>query len=291
MKLLLANFFLHAWGALPFSVVHRIGNGIGWLLYITNSKLRRVTEINLQHCFPEKNKQQRDQLTRQILKEKIKEITESPAIWTKSYKALTAQISHVSGEEAMDEAFKKREGVIVLGAHMGAFYLANAILGPKYKGVWLYKPQKGIVEALSKPRRKQYHVRFVPTNKTGVMTVMRELSSGGLVGMSCDHDAGETGGLFAPFFNMPAWTMGLPARLANKTKAPVFFIFLERLKRGKGFHLHVIPMGEGMYSDDLTAGVTAMNKNLESIVRQFPTQYDWTYKRFRRRPENEKNIY
>lgn len=291
MKLFFAKILLYAWGALPFSVVHRIGNFFGWLLYVSNSKLRRVTEINLKLCFPEKSEQERLQLTRQVLKEKAKEIAEAPAIWTKSAKKLLAQYTKISGAEALINDINKRKGVILLGAHMGAFYLTNVYISPKCCGTWLYRPQKGLIEELTKNKRNAYGAKFVPTDNTGVMAIMRELKSGGLVGMSCDHDAGATGGLFAPFFNIPAWTMGLPARLAEKTHAPVYFMFLERLAPGKGFHLHVYPVDAEIYNSDLTIATIAMNKTLEHCVRQFPAQYDWTYKRFRRRQHGEAQIY
>jgi KDO2-lipid IV(A) lauroyltransferase len=291
MKLLLANIFLYSFGALPFSVAHRFGHFIGWLLYISNSKLKRTTEINLKLCFPDMLPQQRAAITKQVLKEKAKELTESPAIWTKPKKILLKQFTQISGLESLMQDFEKDNGVILLGAHMGAFYLANVYFGPKLKATWLYKPQKGIVEQLSKNKRNAHGAKFVPTDKTGVMAVTRALLQGGAVGMSCDHDAGSTGGIFARFFNIPAWTMGLPAKLANKSNAPVYFIFVERLAPGKGFHLHIIPVNKNIHHPDLLTAVSAMNNTLENCIKQHITQYDWTYKRFRRRPENEHSIY
>ncbi len=291
MKIFLVKIILNLWGLLPFSAVHRLGNVIGSLLYLSKHKLYRTTQINIKHCYPELTSQQQQQLIKHVLKEKAKELTESPAIWTKSHKALLKQFTHFSGVDALLNDFNKQRGVILLGAHMGAFYLVNAYLGPKTNGTWLYKPQKGIIEDLMKDRRQAYGAHFVPTNKTGVMTIARSLQKGGLIGMSCDHDAGKTGGLFAPFFSISAWTMGLPARLANKTKAPVYFIFLQRLKPGKGFHLHAIPVDNDIYDNDITIATSAMNKTLEQCVRQYPAQYDWTYKRFRRQPDGKPAIY
>lgn len=291
MKLFIAKLLLQLFGLMPFSLVHRIGNLIGWILYQTNSKLRRVAEKNLALCFPTMSAQQRDEIVKQALKEKAKEITESPAIWTKSHHSLLKQFTQISGLDALMRDFNKGNGIILLGAHMGAFYLANAFISPKTKGYWLYKPQKGLIEELTKHKRNAFGAHFVPTNKTGVMAVTKALLKGELVGMSCDHDAGPTGGVFAPFFDIPAWTMGLPAKLAYKSKAPVYFMFVERLKPGKGFHLHIMPVNNDIHSPDLLTAVTAMNGTLEKCITKHMTQYDWTYKRFRRRPENESDLY
>ncbi|MBX9705617.1 MAG: lysophospholipid acyltransferase family protein [Gammaproteobacteria bacterium] len=276
---------------LPLALVHRLGNGIGWLLYHTHSKWRKTVTTNLALCFPELSPMAREQLTLRSLQEKTKEILESPAIWTRSHQRLLALVTQTSGEQALKEAYSKQHGVILLGAHMGGFYLGNAYLAPKYPGTWLYKPQKGIIEELSKEKRNAYGANFVPTDKTGVMAIWRALNSGKVAGMSCDHDAGATGGVFAPFFNTAAWTMGLPAKLAHKSQAPVYFIFLERLAPGKGFHLHVLPVSNAIQNDDAVTAATVMNHMLENCIRQYPEQYDWTYKRFRRRPEGEASIY
>lgn len=291
MKLYLVKFLLTLWGLLPLSWVHRLGNGIGWLLYHTRIKWRQTISINLTLCFPELSQAERERLTLRSLQEKAKEILEAPAIWTRSRQRLLPLVTHVTGEEFLSDDFAKQQGIILLGAHMGGFYLCNAYLGPKYRGTWLYKPQKGVIEELAKEKRNAYGGNFVPTDKTGVMAVWRALSSGKLVGMSCDHDAGATGGVFAPFFNINAWTMGLPAKLANKSQAPVYFMFLERLAPGAGFHLRVFPVSNAIHQEDAIAATTAMNQTLENCIRQHPEQYDWTYKRFRRRPEGEASVY
>ena len=44
--------------------------------------------------------------------------------------------------------------------------------------------------------------------------------------------AGEGGGVWAPFFGKPAYTMTLPARMAESTDAAVLFFYGERLPFG-----------------------------------------------------------
>lgn len=271
--------------------MHYLGNSIGWLLYHTRNRWHSTVARNLALCFPEITLAERNRLTLRSLQEKCKEILESPAFCMRSRRKLLPLISQVSGEQILLEDFNKQQGVILLGAHMGGFYLCNAYLAPKYRGTWLYKPQKGIVEKFFKEKRNAHGGNFVPTDKTGVMAIWRALRNGKLVGMSCDHDAGATGGVFAPFFNINAWTMALPAKLANKSHAPVYFMFLERLAPGAGFHLHVLPVNSAIQQDDAVAATTVMNQLLETCIRQYPEQYDWTYKRFRRRPEGETNLY
>jgi KDO2-lipid IV(A) lauroyltransferase len=46
-----------------------------------------------------------------------------------------------------------------------------------------------------------------------------------------------------------------------------------------------------MYSKDPEVGVAAMSRVIEGYVRRWPSQYMWSMKRFKKRPEGEKRWY
>ncbi|MCY1304601.1 Lipid A biosynthesis lauroyltransferase [compost metagenome] len=48
---------------------------------------------------------------------------------------------------------------------------------------------------------------------------------------------------------------------------------------------------EGMYSENVEEGVAAMSQVVERYVRAYPTQYMWSMKRFKKRPEGENKWY
>ncbi|MNR52125.1 lipid A biosynthesis lauroyl acyltransferase [compost metagenome] len=48
---------------------------------------------------------------------------------------------------------------------------------------------------------------------------------------------------------------------------------------------------EAMYSEDVEEAVTAMSRVVEKYVRAYPTQYMWSMKRFKKRPDGEKKWY
>jgi KDO2-lipid IV(A) lauroyltransferase len=44
-------------------------------------------------------------------------------------------------------------------------------------------------------------------------------------------------------------------------------------------------------SGDLHSAVTAINQAIEDCVRERPEQYQWSYRRFKTRPEGEASFY
>ena len=52
-----------------------------------------------------------------------------------------------------------------------------------------------------------------------------------------------------------------------------------------GFDLHFEPAPAAIASSDLHEATAAMNLHVEAIARRNLAQYQWTYKRFSRRPK------
>jgi KDO2-lipid IV(A) lauroyltransferase len=42
---------------------------------------------------------------------------------------------------------------------------------------------------------------------------------------------------------------------------------------------------------DTEEGAAALNRGIESVLTHLPEQYWWSYKRFRRRPSGQRNVY
>jgi KDO2-lipid IV(A) lauroyltransferase len=129
--------------------------------------------------------------------------------------------------------------------------------------------------------RQRGLARLVPTDLSGVRAQLAALRRNEAIGILPDHVATGGDGAWAPFFGRPAYTPTLVVSLQRKTGAPVFFIAAERLSWGRGYHLHVMPLGEPL-PEDKAAAATRINQGVEDIVRRFPTQYMWTYNRYKR---------
>jgi KDO2-lipid IV(A) lauroyltransferase len=116
---------------------------------------------------------------------------------------------------------------------------------------------------------------------SGILKLQRALIKGQLIGILPDQDPGQDGGITAPFFNNPVNTMTLLVKLAKKHNAQVLMFWANRLDNGKGFDLNLEPLDLNLNSENLLEQVTLMNRTIEELVKRFPEQYMWSYRRFK----------
>jgi KDO2-lipid IV(A) lauroyltransferase len=254
---------------------------------------RRVTLRNLELCLPQLAGVERKELARSSLIETGKTFLEVGALWRSPKERITELAVEVSGRELVDEAVASRRGVILAGPHLGAWEMVGLYWSTQHPITSLYRPSR--VPTVDVPiRRWREHLgaRLVPADAGGVKALLLALKRGQIAGILPDQEPGqEGGGVFAPFFGVQAWTMTLLSRLASRSNAFVAFCYAERLPRGRGFHLHVVPAPAAIADEDPVRGATVLNQGVEDCVRRLPQQYQWAYRRFRRRPPGEANRY
>lgn len=124
----------------------------------------------------------------------------------------------------------------------------------------------------------------VPASVRGIREFIRALKRGEAIGMLPDQVPSSGDGIWAPFFDQPAYTMTLAAKLALQTKVPVVLTAGERLSHGKGWRIHYMRLG---MPDDpsLENMVFAINEAMEQLIQRFPEQYLWSYNRYKIPPE------
>ena len=114
----------------------------------------------------------------------------------------------------------------------------------------------------------------------GVREFVRALKRGEAVGMLPDQVPGSGDGVWAPFFNKPAYTMTLAGKLALQTGVAVILTAGERLSAGKGWRIHYVRLAEPLPRDP-QALATHINSAMETLIRRFPEQYLWSYNRYK----------
>jgi len=291
IKLLLRTFALF-----PLPVVHAIGAALGWLMAITPNDVRRVSRINIDMCFPQLTPSRRRRLLVQSLVESGKTALEFAPLWFWSEDKILALIKAAPGRQRLDDLLNKGKGVILLIPHLGAWELASIYVSmcfaEKYPVTGLYRPPRmGALDMMIRRARERFGARMVPTTMTGVRTLYHTLNKGGVVGVLPDQEPGTGNPLFAPFFGVPANTMGLVSKLMTRTRAEAVYVYFTRLSGGRGFEVHFLPASPGLDDKDLHIATQRLNEGVEVCIRQYPEQYQWGYKRFRTRPPGEAGVY
>ena len=278
---------------LPLRVSHAVGGALGALGWYFSGRTRVVTERNLALCLPELDGPARRALARQSFVETGKTLLEAGALWSTSKEDVARLAREVSGQEYVNEAIAAGRGVILAGPHLGAWEMVGLYWSTQYPITSLYRPPR--VAALGEPihnGREHLGAQLVPTDASGVKALLRALKRGQLAGILPDQEPpAEGGGVFAPFFGTPAWTMRLLTRLAQRSDALVVFTYAERLAKGRGYHIHVVPAPSGIADEDPLVAARALNAGVEQCVRACAAQYQWSYKRFRKRPTGEASLY
>ena len=280
--------FLHR---LPLSWLHALGRLIGRLYTLFPNRELRNSEINLRLCFPEMEEAEILSLRNQVMQQMGCTLMEMSAVWFRPFDEVMGLIRGISGEECFDR--EEGQGLIVLSPHIGCWEIAGLELQRRGKVTSLYRPpRKELFAEVVKEARERGGAELVPTDNSGVKRILQTLKEGGITGILPDQQPkSDKGAEFAPFFTTPALTMLLANRLARKTGAKVVLACAERLDKGRGYHIHYLPAPEGITDKDPHQAALAINQGVERLVRMFPSQYQWSYKRFSKQPDGAPSPY
>lgn len=277
---------------LPLPVAQAIGAAFGTVAALLPTRLRGITHANLDRCLPDIGASERRRLARRSLAETGKTATESGAIWLWHPERVMPLIREIVGEETMEQAIAQGRGVILATPHLGSWEMSGLYAAVRFGITSLYRPPRmAELDHLIRSARERTGARLVPTDAGGIRALYQALGRGEVIGILPDQEPAPGAGVYAPWFGIPAYTMLLLARLARKSGAPVVFIYAERLPWGRGFRLHYRPAESGIADSDPLVAAGALNRTVEACVRALPEQYQWSYRRFRQRPEGEPPIY
>lgn len=267
-------------------VFARLAAFIAWH---SHSVVRKVTEVNLVLCYPMLADDQRKKLAKLSVYHTMLTALEIPAVWINPADESLARISAVDGKELVDEAQKAGKGVIVIAPHLGNWEILGYYLATHYSLISLYKPpQHEWMEEISRQGRMKIGSKLAPTNKKGVLAVLKALKAGEVTGILPDQIPDKGNGVaYVPFFGHNVATMTLIPNLLQRGNAIAVAAFAQRLQDGT-FKIIFRSVPEDLYNADETIAATALNKTVEDLVNIAPEQYQWEYKRFRRGVDGKK---
>jgi KDO2-lipid IV(A) lauroyltransferase len=292
MRLFLLKTVLRTVAVMPLPVIHSLGCLLGWTLALVPNRLRRDSCTNIKLCLPEQDPAHQRRLVRKSLAETGKAMLETGALWFRPGPQALQLIRRIEGHELVQAALEQGRGVILATPHLGAWEAAGLYGAATFNMTCLYRPLRiPELEGLVRSARNRLGANYVPATPGGIRSLCKTLEQGGTIAMLPDQEPRSGTGIFAAFFNSPAWTMTLLTRLASRSGAPVILAWCERLRRGQGYILHFSAAPDRVCSSNLKEATHAMNRAIEELVRQCPSQYQWGYRRFRTRPDGKPAIY
>lgn len=271
---------------LPLRAAHAIGSSLGLLFFYLPNKTKRIASFNLQNCFPTLNATEHKRLLKKTLQETGKTLTEMGAMWYWSAKRIQKHI-HFEDEELIKSITgSMQKGTMILCPHLGCWEIVNLALCSLSHMTSLYRPQRiGMLNRIILKARQRSGGTLVPTSNSGVRALYKALRTQQLVGLLPDQDPGENKGIFAPFFGIPANTMPLAGRLISQTRPQVYLVYGIRLAKGRGYNIVIKQAPEQILIAQQDRIAVIINSLIEASVKEYPEQYQWTYKRFKYQPD------
>ena len=293
MQKFIITLILRFFSILPLRLNHLLGSWMGLLMYYLKGKAWQVSKTNIQLCFPELDKQAQEAILKNSMIELGTQMTELCPMWFWSPEKTLSLLTQVSGREYMDAAMQSGKGVFLITPHLGCWEIAGLYLGASIPVTILYsRPKIKALDDIVRTSRIRSGATLVAADTSGVKSIIKTLRQGKGTGMLPDQNPDDiSSGVFAPFFGIPTLTMTFISKLASKTGAEIVIGYAERLPKGQGYHLHIRKADPQIASADPLVSATALNKTVEEYIREVPAQYQWSYKRFKKRPEGEEKIY
>lgn len=262
---------------LPLPLLHVLGSALGWLTFLASPRYRRRLFAHARQAgFPR-------WVALASVAESGKLAAELPRLWL-------GRPVHVEwdGVAHIEEAIAHGDGLLYLTPHLGCFEVTAQIVAQRFGArmpiTVLYRPSRQpwlreLMEARSRPG-----LHTAPTTLAGVKQLIKALKQRQAVGLLPDQVPPAGQGVWAPFFGREAYTMTLSARLAQTAGARMVLIWGERLSWGRGYRIRVRPFradGDGRLAPDAQTAARQVNQAMESLVKECPSQYLWSYDRYK----------
>ena len=262
---------------LPLSWIHAAGGALGWIVYHLADDYASRLRANLRQSALWQDEKDFQRILRRNIRESGKAGTELIAVWFRPVSAALALIVRAEGTALVEGAERRGRGVIYVTPHLGCFDAAALWAAQRRPITVLYRqPRIKALQPLIEAGRGRDGVKLAPAGIGGVRLLLKALRRGEAVGILPDQVPALGEGVWADFFGRPAYTMTLVGKLAQSTGATILMVAALRLPNGAGFAIRFTEFDPAPGFD-----ARALNAAIESTVKLEPSQYLWSYNRYK----------
>ncbi|MGC4061878.1 MAG: lysophospholipid acyltransferase family protein [Aquabacterium sp.] len=274
----------------PLAVLHPLGSLLGWLAYgLSPSYRRRLRQHTGQAGMGVWQRWQ-------AVGHAGKMVGELPRLWGRPRALPLGDTVRWTDPECVTQALSEGKGLLLLTPHLGCFEITAQAYADRFGAVKpitaLYRPAKQAWLAdMMREARNRPGMLTSPATLSGVRNMLRALKKGETVGLLPDQVPPEGMGVWTDFFGRPAYTMTMAAKLVAQTGCAVVLLrgerlgWLARLRKGCDYIVHAsrVPREteQVLASGDASQSAAAINRLMEEMIMQAPTQYLWGYNRYK----------
>ena len=270
---------------LPVRVIARVGDAIGWALFWLIPERRHVTRINLEKCFPQKSRTERERIARAHFRAICRAFAQHGIFWWSSPSRIRKTVT-VEGLEHVPANSR----VVIFAPHFMGQEGGVMRMVVDVRMASMYSRQKDpVFDARLFAGRTRFGGELFP-RQAGLRPVVKQIKAGTPFFIMPDLDHGAKGAVFVPFFGVPAAaTTGL-SFLARVSKAVIVPFVCRMLPDGR-YLAKFYPAWRDFPSGDDVSDARRMMAFIEERIHEMPEQYLWMHKRFKTRPPGEPGFY
>jgi len=279
---------------LPMSLIDWTGCRLGEYAAKKNSKRFNIARVNLSLCFPEKSRQQIEQMVFDHFRAQLRSAMHLFIVWWRPIFMVRRKIVR-EGFEQIDDYRKQGKQIIVLLSHSTGLDFAVASVSMDYSTSGPYKPMRNeVIDFMFTHGRTRFGAKFggkLYTRDDGLRPLIRATRAGKLLVYLADEDLGKEHSVFAPFFGVQKATIAVLGRMTKACNAvvlPCVSCYDPKIRKYRVKMLAAIedfPVGDAIFDS------TAMNRAIEKAILECPEQYLWTFRYFQTRPEGQAPVY
>jgi len=282
-----------AWGLrrLPYGGLGFPGRLLGSLSYSLMPRYRRVARANLRRAYGDQwSEAQVAAIARRSFQHLGMTLVEAlwmPRLTTGALRRLV----RLEGREHLDAALAGGHGAILISAHYGNWeIMAPRLVDAGYRISTIARDadDPGVNRILNDLRRGAGQ-QILP-RASATRPALACLRRNEVLALLLDQNTLK-GGVFVPFFGIPAATAAGPATLALRTGAPLVPIFCVR--QPDRSHVArilppILPESVGDTAADVLRLTAAITAAIEAQIRAEPEQWLWIHNRWKLRPDGSR---
>ena len=266
---------------LPYSLLYKLGRGIGMMGMKYGKKRARITRRNLELAFPDKTPQEIETLTVENFKNTGLALIETGIAWFwPSWRFNRQILTH--NTDQLDELEKQGKGVLLCCVHaLNLEITARAFTVIGKPGYGIYRPHNNPAYNFIQHWGRTHNGNQLVDRKD-LKGMIRILRKGERLWYLPDQDYGRRKSVFVPFFAVEnACTTTGTSILAYTSRCAIVTGSSFRTAQGK----YELIVGEDIQPEypkkDEKAAAAFMNKQIEQVILRAPEQWMWLHKRFK----------
>lgn len=262
---------------IPLKMRYKFFENLGLLAYYLIKKRRELTIDNIKNAFPEKSEKEVIEIAKGSYKTMGKMIMTSIYLEEITKNGNTV----VENEELMVEACSRSEkAVIIVSLHLGGFEAGSVMRNiRKFYAVFRRQKNRKLNDLMTK-WREEGGLNSLPLKDTDALN--KALGEKCMIALASDHHGS---GVEIEFFGRPVEAVTGPALLGFKNKTPLiltYAVFEDNVIKIKNKKILEIEK-KGKLKETMQYNMQNIFHEFEEIIKEYPDQYMWQHKRWRKK--------